>query len=188
MVFWKCLSACGLVRRTRANEWLKLGSRPFRLYMILLENWLFSLAEAYRPRETKAWRAAAPFHDQPNFADLVASKSADRECFPDIFRGLTISCSFFFAQELQEGNFTGANAPVAKPDRSCHTRAECPLHTHERWNLIFFRVGSPDLRVGHRKLVTRYVRSLANWHFPLCYRSTRPCPMGFFTFWLLVFS
>ena len=41
-----------IVRRTKANEW-QLGSRLFRLYMIVLENWLSSLVEAYRPRGTR---------------------------------------------------------------------------------------------------------------------------------------
>ena len=119
---WKML-IYGLDRRTRAKEW-QLGGCPFRLYMIVLENWLSSLVEAYRPRETRlAGCFIINFHGQPNFADLVASGSADQGRFPDIFRGLTIelTCSFYFEQECQEENFTGVSAPGAKADRTCHS-------------------------------------------------------------------
>ena len=54
----------------------------------------------------------------------------------DIFRGLIITCSFYFAQEHQEGNFTGVSSPGAKPDKVAICQR--PLHAHERRKLNFF--------------------------------------------------
>ena len=102
------------------------------------ESSAFLIEGAHCLRETSL-AAGAPFHNEPNFADLVASGSADRGRFPGFFKGLTILCSFYFAQERQEENFTGVSEPEAKSDRSCQStsypRTPKPL---------FLRVGSLD--------------------------------------------
>ena len=75
------------------------------------------------------------------------------------------------------------SAPGAKPDKVA--RSQRPLHAHERRKLNIFLVRS--LRVDQGPEVD-HVRSTLKWHFPLRYRSTRPCPMCSFTFWFSVSS
>ena len=101
----------------------------------------------------------------------------------------TITCSFYFAQERQEGNFTAGSAPRAKPDKVA--RSQRPLQAHERRKLNIFLVRSLRRRLRiDRGPEVDHVRSTCTlkWHFPLCYRSTRPCPMCSFTFWFSVSS
>ena len=165
----------GLVSWTRANEW-QLDSRSFRLYtMYLIDSspWY----EAHRPR------AEASF--QPNFADLVASGSRGSRALSDIFRGPTITCSFYFAKERQEGTLLERvrqeQNRIKLQEVSAHERPRTPKAQY------FSGPKSTRLRVDPGPEVD-HVRSTLKWHFPFRYRSTRPCPMCSFTFWFSVSS
>ena len=98
--------------------------------------WLYlidSSPEAYRSRET---RLAGRCIISAKLRWSCGLRIRGSRALSDIVRGLTITCSFYFAQERQEGYFTGVSLPGAKPDKVA--RCQRPLPAHERRKLNFF--------------------------------------------------